>query len=90
LPAAARDQHGVHSAGVGRRECGSKRKPSRNWSGGGRTDEEVTQAVTAALTDVQSQFSEVETFLTASQKRADDFAQSAARAVEATGGTSLH
>jgi len=46
--------------------------------------EEVTQAVTAALTDVQSQFSEVETFLTASQKRADDFAQSAARAVEAT------
>jgi len=45
---------------------------------------ELTRAVTAALDDVQSQFTEVENFLTTSQQRADQFAQSAAQAVEAT------
>jgi hypothetical protein len=45
---------------------------------------ELTRAVTAALDDVQSQFTEVESFLTSSQQRADHFAQEAAQAVEAT------
>jgi hypothetical protein len=45
---------------------------------------ELTRAVTAVLDDVQSQFTEVETFLAASQQRADQFAQSVSQAVETT------
>ena len=45
---------------------------------------ELAQAVTTALDDVQTQFAEVERCLEASQQRADHFAQSAVQAAEST------
>jgi len=45
---------------------------------------ELAQAVTTALDDVQSQFAEVEKCLEASQQRADHFAQSAVQTAEST------